>query len=74
MADRTDGPGLMQHQKEKYGAHLFQKNEDGSYTCFFAGCRKQLSANFSRHISRHEQDGDPIDDGDTTTITTNSNH
>ncbi|EFA81745.1 PHD zinc finger-containing protein [Heterostelium album PN500] len=58
--DRTEGPGLMQHQKEKYGAHLFAKNEDGSYTCFFANCGKQLSANFSRHISRHEQDGDPL--------------
>ncbi|EGG24929.1 hypothetical protein DFA_03174 [Cavenderia fasciculata] len=58
---QTEGPGLMQHQKEKYGAHLFQKNDDGSYTCFFAGCGKQLSANFSRHISRHEQDGDPLD-------------
>ncbi|KAF2075891.1 hypothetical protein CYY_002827 [Polysphondylium violaceum] len=50
---------LMNQQKDRYGAHLFHKNEEGFYTCFF--CRKQLQANFSRHISKHEQDGDPID-------------
>eukprot|EP01132_Coremiostelium_polycephalum_P001017 gene1017-1290_t len=58
---KIDGPGLMNHQKEKYGAHLFAKNSEGLYTCFFANCGKSLLANFSRHISRHEQDGDPID-------------
>lgn len=54
-------PGLMQNQREKYGPYLFQKDDRGYYTCFFRGCGKQLQANFSRHIARHEMDNDEID-------------
>jgi hypothetical protein len=54
-------PGLMQNQREKYGPLLFQKDENGFYTCFFRNCGKKLQANFSRHIARHEQDSDEID-------------
>ncbi|KYR02111.1 PHD zinc finger-containing protein [Tieghemostelium lacteum] len=60
--DKTEGPGLMNYQKEKYGAHLFQRNSEGLYTCFFKDCGKMLHANFSRHISRHEADHDQLAD------------
>jgi len=46
---------------EKYGSALFQKY-DGYYRCFFTGCGKKLQANFSRHVAKHEQEGDSQDD------------
>lgn len=51
----------MQEQTEKYGPLLFHKDEQGQYSCFFAGCGKKLRANFSRHVAKHEMDGDRVD-------------
>ncbi len=53
--------GLMQEQTEKYGPLLFHKDDQGLYTCFFTGCGKKLKANFSRHVAKHEMDGDKVD-------------
>lgn len=62
-SDTAASPGqhLMQAQMDKYGAVLFQK-VDGYYRCFFAGCGKKLQANFSRHVAKHEQEGDAQDE------------
>ena len=51
----------MDAQKRRYGDKLYDKNpQTGKYRCFF--CNRDLRANFSRHISRHEVDGDQINE------------
>lgn len=65
-------PGLMQEQTEKYGPLLFHKDDQGLYTCFFTGCGKKLKANFSRHVAKHEMDGDKMDPNLATQIQTSS--
>eukprot|EP00026_Physarum_polycephalum_P003702 Phypoly_transcript_03716.p1 GENE.Phypoly_transcript_03716~~Phypoly_transcript_03716.p1 ORF type:complete len:756 (+),score=121.12 Phypoly_transcript_03716:73-2340(+) len=65
-------PGLMQEQTEKYGPLLFHKDDQGLYTCFFTGCGKKLKANFSRHVAKHEMDGDKMDPTLATQIQTSS--
>ena len=50
----------MDGQKKRYGERLYEKNSEGKYRCFF--CNKELRANFSRHISRHEMDGDAVNE------------
>ena len=50
----------MEVQKKRYGEKLYEKNSEGKYRCFF--CNKELRANFSRHISRHEADGDVVNE------------
>lgn len=48
--------------KRQYGDFLFQKSHDGFYTCFFKGCGQQMKANFQRHVNRHEEQADDVDD------------
>lgn len=62
----------MQEQTEKYGPLLFHKDDQGLYTCFFTGCGKKLKANFSRHVAKHEMDGDKMDPNLATQIQTSS--
>lgn len=62
----------MQEQTEKYGPLLFHKDDQGLYTCFFTGCGKKLKANFSRHVAKHEMDGDKMDPTLATQIQTSS--
>ena len=51
----------MDAQKRRYGDRLYDKHPvTGKYRCFF--CNKELRANFSRHISRHEMDGDQVNE------------
>lgn len=53
--------GSLGHLKRKYGDHAFERDEGGSYTCFFVGCRRTMKANFQRHVSAHEEAGDVVD-------------
>jgi hypothetical protein len=52
----------MDVQRQRYGAHLYIKDEEGCYVCFFKGCGQKYKANFSRHIEGHENKHDAIDD------------
>eukprot|EP01105_Mastigella_eilhardi_P009092 TRINITY_DN2164_c0_g1_i1.p2 TRINITY_DN2164_c0_g1~~TRINITY_DN2164_c0_g1_i1.p2 ORF type:complete len:268 (-),score=91.34 TRINITY_DN2164_c0_g1_i1:102-905(-) len=54
-------PGSDLHSlMKKYGPALFRQDCEGKYTCFFQGCDKRMSSNFSRHISLHERGGHVI--------------
>jgi len=54
-------PSAIEIQKQRYGERLYEKNpKTGTYRCFF--CNKELRANFSRHIARHELEGDLVDE------------
>ena len=52
----------MDIQRDRHGAHLFVKDEEGKYTCFYKGCGQSYRANFSRHIEQHERKEEKLDD------------
>lgn len=53
--------GLIDEQRKRYGEKLMRKNPyTNLYRCFY--CNKDLRANISRHIARHEIDGDAINE------------
>lgn len=52
----------MDVQRQRYGGHLYIKDEEGFYACFFKGCGQKYKANFSRHIEGHEKKHDAVDD------------
>jgi len=50
----------LREQMLRYGLNLFRIDNEGKYICFFTGCQLHMTTNFSRHISKHEKNGDPI--------------
>eukprot|EP01105_Mastigella_eilhardi_P017376 TRINITY_DN3997_c0_g2_i2.p1 TRINITY_DN3997_c0_g2~~TRINITY_DN3997_c0_g2_i2.p1 ORF type:complete len:132 (-),score=43.49 TRINITY_DN3997_c0_g2_i2:122-517(-) len=53
--------GCLRAQLQFYGPKLFQRDAEGKYVCFFRNCRRRMTTNFSRHVSKHEEAGDQID-------------
>jgi hypothetical protein len=53
--------GQIEEQKARYGEHLFDRDADGCYTCFFLNCDAKPRANMARHVAKHEIAGDPVD-------------
>ena len=39
-------------QMAKYGSHLFRRDRNGCFVCFFQDCHRRMSNNFSRHIKK----------------------
>jgi hypothetical protein len=52
----------MDVQRGRYGNHLYIKDDEGQYHCFFKGCGQRYKANFSRHVEGHEKKGDVVDE------------
>ncbi|KAH3757946.1 hypothetical protein Pelo_10240 [Pelomyxa schiedti] len=42
----------LRQQMLHYGLKLFRLDANQNYVCFFEGCNKRMTKNFSRHISR----------------------
>jgi hypothetical protein len=53
----------LRGQMVKYGLRLFRQDKRGNWVCFFRGCGQRMAANFSRHVLRHERNGDQIEPG-----------
>jgi len=50
--------GLINNYRDRFGIQYVSRDKEGLYNCFFANCKKRLKANFSRHLSIHERNGD----------------
>ncbi|KAF2070748.1 hypothetical protein CYY_007929 [Polysphondylium violaceum] len=51
---------ILRGQMEKYGSHSFRKDAEGRYVCFFKNCEHRMLTNFSRHVHKHENNGDLV--------------
>ena len=40
--------GQLEEQKARYGDHLFERDAEGSYSCFFLNCDAKPRANIAR--------------------------
>ena len=48
--------------RKQYGSYLFEKDHEGFHVCFFEDCLNHMKANFQRHINKHEDEGDRVDE------------
>lgn len=65
FGSKTQKPKQFRNEAERmrsyYGDRFFIKDSEGRLSCFFDACPAKVVSNFTRHILRHEHNGDFVD-------------